>query len=86
MQIEIIADADRANFLLKYLDLPIKISKYDSKHFSVLIYSEVDSESSIALRLFHAGIAFGMQEARKSLESIYKPNQFKDDIMYLAND
>ena len=86
MKIEIIADADRANFLLKYLELPLKISKYDSQYFTVSISSDVDTESSLALKLFHAGIAFGMQEARKSLQEIYKPNKFKDDIMYLSND
>lgn len=86
MEIEILADAERANFLLKYLELSVKISKYDSKHFVVTISSDKDNTNSIALQLFHAGISFGMQESRKSFESIYKPNKFKDDIMLLAND
>ena len=86
MQIELIADADRAEFLLKYLELPVQISKYHSNHFTVLISSDVDTESSLAMKLFHAGIAFGMQEAKKSLDAIYKPNRFKDDIMYLEHD
>lgn len=86
MEIEILADADRAEYLLKNLDLPIKISRYDSRHFTVLISSDQDDASGIALKLFHAGISFGFSEARKSFDSIYKPNKFKDDIMYLAND
>jgi len=86
MQIELIADAERAEFLLKYLELPVQISKYHSNYFTVLISSDVDTESSLAIKLFHAGIAFGMQEARKSLQEIYKPNRFKDDIMFLEHD
>lgn len=86
MQIELIADADRAEFLLKYLDLPVQISRYNSNHFIVLVSSDVDTESSLALKVFHAGIAFGMQEARKSFDAIYRPNRFKDDIMYLEHD
>jgi len=86
MQIELIADADRAEFLLKYLELPVQIARYNSNYFTVLISSDVDTESSLALKVFHAGIAFGMNEAKKSLDTIYKPNRFKDDIMYLEHD
>jgi hypothetical protein len=85
MKIEILADESRASFIVRNLNASVKVTPYKHDLYALEIETD-ESISSLALRLFHLGISYGIQESKQAIIPSYKPNRFKDDIMYLEHD
>lgn len=86
--IVIFLSAERAEFIQsKAVGFQVEIIPDPSDLYKVRISFEDSDLDVTMLKLFHYGIAFGINTTEKVIDIAYKPTQFKlDDVMGLAHD